>query len=176
MLHKQLFGSVLSTEQTNCDNQNGANQMPTYVLECCNPPAVLSAKDNLLVYHINLKNTSDVVRPISTLQKIQLVPPSGLSKGKLILTFGGSPSGYIGVGGAAIGVGSGPLTYLYKKDQSESAEQLYQYVLSAISSTAQNAEQPSNFVDELVKLKALLDQGALTQEEFDISKKKLLGV
>lgn len=150
--------------------------MPTYVLDCCNPPATFTANNNLLIYRVNLKNTSDVVRPISTLRKIQLVPPSGLSKGKLILTFGEVPSGYIGVGNAAIGVGSGPLTYLYKKDQSDAADKLYQYVLGVMSSPVQDTAQPSNFVDELVKLKTLLDQGALTREEFEAAKKKLLAL
>lgn len=150
--------------------------MAAYILECCNPPGTLTAKDNLLIEHLNIKNTSDVIRPIATLQKIQLAPPSGLGKGKLFLTFGEAPAGYIGVGGAAIGVGNGPQRFLYKKDQAEAAEQLYQYVLGVMSSTAQDVSKPSNFVDELVKLKTLLDQGALTQEEFEHAKKKLLTI
>jgi len=39
----------------------------------------------------------------------------------------------------------------------------------------QSAEIEKNMVaDELIKLKSLLDQGVLTQEEFDAQKKKLL--
>lgn len=146
--------------------------MATYALECCNPPGTLTAKDNLLIEHLNIKNASDVVRPIASLQKIQLAPPSGLSKGKLFLTFSEVPAGYIGVGNTSVGIGNGPLRFLYTKGQSEAAEQLYQYVLSVMS--AAQTESPSKFVDELVKLKTLLDQGALTQEEFETAKKKLL--
>jgi membrane protease subunit (stomatin/prohibitin family) len=34
----------------------------------------------------------------------------------------------------------------------------------------------NSIADEIVKLKELLDQGILTQEEFDATKKKLLGI
>ena len=38
------------------------------------------------------------------------------------------------------------------------------------------AEQPTSNLDELKKLKELLDMGIISQEEFDVKKKQLLGL
>ena len=40
-----------------------------------------------------------------------------------------------------------------------------------------NREQPEDsYIEELQRLKALLDGGAITQEEFDVKKKELLAI
>ena len=43
-------------------------------------------------------------------------------------------------------------------------------------STATVSQAPKDSLDELVKLKSLLDAGIITQEEFDAKKKQLLGL
>jgi len=45
-----------------------------------------------------------------------------------------------------------------------------------VTNTATTATAQSSTMDDLVKLKALLDQGIITQEEFDAKKKQLLGL
>lgn len=49
-----------------------------------------------------------------------------------------------------------------------------QIIISTVSGIAQ--ESPHSNADELKKLKELLDSGVITQEEFDMKKKQLLGL
>ncbi len=52
-------------------------------------------------------------------------------------------------------------------------------ILSTLPPEAQTKEETktsSSVADEIQKMKSLLDSGVLTQEEFDIQKKKLLGL
>lgn len=46
----------------------------------------------------------------------------------------------------------------------------------AMIKAAAQSNKPKRSIDDLAKLKALLDQGVITQEEFDKSKKEILGI
>lgn len=148
--------------------------MDTYVVECLAPKGTLTAQGDTLILRSHEGLDHQVV-PISALQGIRIKPPTALVRGSLFLDVLKSPVGSVSLGsGFSMNIGNGPIQCVYKKDQSEAAERLYQYVLSRLCAPADTAAPADSFVDELVKLKALLDQGALSQEEFDAAKKKLL--
>lgn len=65
---------------------------------------------------------------------------------------------------------------VFKKGDNELAEQIKEYVEGIIlnRSKAQHAPQISS-ADEIMKFKTLLDQGIISQDEFDRKKKEILG-
>lgn len=62
---------------------------------------------------------------------------------------------------------------MYKKKDKEKAEAIRDYINNYIAFPP-SSDNKESFVDELVKLKSLLDSGALSQDEFDVAKQKLL--
>jgi len=46
--------------------------------------------------------------------------------------------------------------------------------LKSIKNAPPKQQTPTNVTDELIKLKQLLDTGVITQEEFEIQKKRIL--
>jgi len=65
----------------------------------------------------------------------------------------------------------------FKKSVPKESEEIYKYVMQRISevkSTAPAAAASS--ADEIGKYKALLDSGAITQDEYEAKKKQLLGL
>ena len=62
------------------------------------------------------------------------------------------------------------------KDKYDAALDIKAYVEQMQSAPAQAAPAPVSAADEITKFKALLDAGAITQEEFDAKKKQLLGL
>ncbi len=93
-----------------------------------------------------------------------------------LIVVGGS----LGKGGSALtGGGSQVFAWGEKKTLSvqflDKVEALLFYSIAESSSaTSSNDSQPSSSADELLKLKELLDAGAISQEEFDNEKNKLL--
>lgn len=64
-------------------------------------------------------------------------------------------------------------------EQSEKAEIIKNYIEERIleaSKPKETPQQQSSAADEILKLKQLLDVGAITQEEFEAKKKELLGL
>ena len=55
-------------------------------------------------------------------------------------------------------------------------ESAFKFVLPLFHSWCKVVEKQVSEADELSKYKALLDKGAITQEEFDAKKKQLLGL
>lgn len=148
--------------------------MDTYIVECVFPKgATITAQDNVLI--LRGKKGAEQIIPITALQSIRMTPPTAMKYGNIYLDILKAPTGSIGFAGIAVNVGNEPIQCIYKKEQSAAAEKLYNYVLSLLSAPAEAAPNPAAFVDELVKLKNLLDQGALSPAEFEIAKKKLLG-
>lgn len=90
-----------------------------------------------------------------------------LSKVKSV-TFASPPFGSI-----SLNYGVENESILYKNRDKEKAEAIRDYINNYIASPPSSVGKNS-FVDELVKLKSLLDAGVLSQEEFDRAKQKLL--
>ena len=92
-----------------------------------------------------------------------------------LIVVGGS----LGKGGSALtGGGSQLFAWGEKKTLSlkflDTVEALLPSIAESSSATSSNDSQPSSAADELLKLKELLDAGAISQEEFDNEKNKLL--
>ena len=92
-----------------------------------------------------------------------------------LIVVGGS----LGKGGSALtGGGSQLFAWGEKKTLSlkvlDTVEALLPSIAESSSATSSNDSQPSSSADELLKLKELLDAGAISQEEFDNEKRKLL--
>lgn len=62
----------------------------------------------------------------------------------------------------------------FKKEIPKKSEEIYLYILKKISESKQNETTNSSNADEIMKYKQLLDNGAITQEEFDKKKQELL--
>ena len=71
---------------------------------------------------------------------------------------------------------SGTTTFGLVKNYPEIANVLSQLINQRQNETVNESKTSNNNLDELVKLKSLLDQGIITQEEFDAKKKELLGL
>lgn len=65
---------------------------------------------------------------------------------------------------------------LFKKKDNETAEQLKVKVEELIASANSATGNPVSGADEILKYKSLLDQGVITEAEFEQQKKKLLGL
>jgi len=109
------------------------------------------------------KNGRITTIPISSIQQVILHPPNGSFYGGIVLT-------------TARWMESATNVQLLNLDELPYAQNIQKYIaeFQANASTAQPATPPISVADELIKLKSLLDDGVLTQEEFDKKKSKLL--
>lgn len=145
--------------------------MEPLTMQCIAPKCTLMVEGVALI-SIDKKGQKEVY-PFSILQGIRIKAPTALIRGSLELDILKSPTAHLGItAGLSIAIGNEPKTFVYTKDQVESAKAIHEYVVNALASP--KTVDSSSFVDELVKLKGLLDQGALSQEEFDAAKAKLL--
>ena len=126
-----------------------------------------------------LKNGSTLTIPIASIQEFILEAPGFFSLGgKIIIATAKTQSGIIGYAGDGVFMGSSfsskrtfsPLCPLELEYAKEVQKYITEFQANGSVPTAQ-----FSVADELIKLKALHDDGVLTQEEFDRKKSKLLG-
>ena len=122
-----------------------------------------------------LEGTKSIFIPKIT--AIQLKEP-GVLEGYLQFTLkGGNES----TGGMLDAI-SDENTIIFSQDELEKARTIKRYIEHILTgensptSQAPQAAPVQSVADEILKLKALLDSGILTQEEFDHKKRKLLGM
>lgn len=144
-------------------------------LPCSNGFTLHASDGNIIV---ETKKEEETI-PISNIQSFSLKEP-GLSFGKIVFATAKAASAGIGLGlgvGAAVGAEK---TFFFKKADLDTAKMLRDYVTGYDSHATQPAQAPEGMVvsvvDEIRGLKSLLDDGILTQEEFDLKKKQLLGL
>lgn len=65
---------------------------------------------------------------------------------------------------------------LFQKKENEAAEQVKAQVEALIASANATTGSSASNADEILKYKSLLDQGVITEAEFEQQKKKLLGL
>ena len=80
--------------------------------------------------------------------------------------------------GISVGTSSGRVSFLYISNSDEIHKAINDLVLNKTDNnvTTIRQEMPQSNADELKKYKELLDQGIISQEEFDAKKKQLLGL
>ena len=148
--------------------------MSTLSLSCSNG-YTLSISDSNLV--ITQKKSEEII-PISRIQSFTLKAP-GLSYGKI--TFQTAQPNTLGVNiGAGIGIGLGSeRSFFYLKRDAKLAEEFRDAIIGFSSSTIpvdHKEQMVVSVVDEIRGLKSLLDDGIITQEEFDKKKQQLLNI
>ena len=144
-------------------------------LPCSNGFTLHTDGENII---ITTKKAEEVI-PISRIQSFTLKEP-GLAYGKIVFTTAQAATTGINIGfgiSAALGAEK---TFFYSKGDLETAKQFRDIVTNYDKSTNQPDPAPVgtvvSVVEEIRGLKTLLDEGILTQEEFEAKKKQLLGI
>lgn len=149
---------------------------PSVTVHCMNGFTLHACGSNLVVS----TKRGDESFPISKIQSFALKEPRALSAGTITFQTGQANTTGINLGfgiGAALGAEK---NFFFQKAELDAALQLRDYVTSyesrqSVSSEA-DGQKVVSVVDEIRGLKGLLDDGILTQEEFDAKKKQLLGI
>lgn len=122
-----------------------------------------------------LQKGSSSTIPISNIQDITIELPKNLSSGSVTISTSKASSGFVSIGGGlSLGLGSSVTVYPESNAEITFAKKIRDYVINFHSTTQAPSASSDSVVDELMKLKSLLDAGAITQEEFDSAKRKLL--
>lgn len=109
--------------------------------------------------------------PFDNLTAVQYKAP-GFTTGYLQFVLMGSQETKRGVSGAVHDENS----ILFNKKELPLVLEIKEYVEYRINSKTSTKTTSISVADEILKFKELLDQGILTQEEFDAKKKQLLGL
>ncbi len=156
--------------------------MLTYdaVLPCTNNTSLIVADGNLIV---SSKKSSETF-PISQIQSFTIKEPSAFTSGCVTFRTAQSATASINLGfGISTALGA-EKTFYFQKSDVVAARKLRDCIANYGSRqsapvTAQvpaGSGEANSTVEELRGLKALLDEGILTQEEFDAKKKQVLGL
>lgn len=144
-------------------------------LPCSNGFTLHTDGENII---IATKKTEEII-PISRVQSFSLKEP-GLAYGKIVFTTAQAATTGVNIGfgiSAALGAEK---TFFYSKGALGTAKQFRDVVMDYEKRASQPAPAPADApvsaVEEIRGLKALLDEGILTQEEFEAKKKQLLGI
>jgi hypothetical protein len=144
----------------------------------CKHGDVLTVEDGVI---ISTNKGQSERFPIRMMQSITFREGKFLSDGALAFKIG-SNTGSLNLGmGIGIGLG-GQKIFLFHERENEKARQIHKYICD-FQEHPDTAEQESPKVqsvvavaDEIRELKSLLDDGIITQEDFDAKKKQLLGI
>lgn len=148
--------------------------------------AIITADDEkVTVEHRGLRSlanhggTGSQSIPYSSIANIDYKEP-GLTRGHIIVTpmsgnqhgggFGGLDPIYAG---SAWGKKN---AIIFGKKHKEEMDKLVNFINKKISEAHSNNGSAVSSADEIAKFKKLLDDGTITQEEFDAKKKQLLGL
>lgn len=112
--------------------------------------------------------------PIANIQAVQFKEPDTFTVGFIQFTLPGGIESKKGLFDAI----KDENTVRFFANQLETARKIKEYIESCIlaRNAPKSAPQPVSAADEVIKYKQLLDMGAISQEEFDTLKKKLLGL
>lgn len=147
--------------------------MSDITLRCMNGFTVHAKGSNIVVESKRKEETY----PISKIQSFALKEPRALSPGTITFRTAQAASSGIGLGlGVSAAIGA-EQNFFFAKGDLATALQLRDYVSNfEAESTPQSDGKVVSVVDEIRGLKGLLDEGILTQEEFDAKKRQLLGI
>ena len=125
------------------------------------------------------KGKTEEAIPISVIQSFSLKKP-GLIYGTIEFTTAKAAAGGINIGLGIIAALGAQKTFYYFKNDLAKARQFQDVVMNYNKSTNQVESAPGgtsiSVVEEIRGLKTLLDDGILTQEEFEAKKMQLLGI
>lgn len=144
-------------------------------MECSNG-FTLEARDECICV-ITRKKEEKI--PCTSIKTVSIKDP-GLMYGKFIFNVDQQNTAGIGVGFGIVAALGAERTYFFRKDDLWKAEKMRDYILECKKpkpvTVQQTVVQSSDAADQIRKLKSLLDDGILTQAEFDAKKKQILGI
>ncbi|ACK93689.1 MULTISPECIES: DUF4429 domain-containing protein [Bacillus] len=123
---------------------------------------------NLMNHGLDGEKTID----INTLTGVQM-KQAGFTSGYIQFIFMGSKESKGGVFAAT----KDENTVMFVKKEQKMAEEIKTYIEGILSNKGQTqVAATTSGADEILKYKELLDQGIITEEEFQAKKKQLLGI
>lgn len=146
-------------------------------LPCMNGFTLQATEGNIVILS---KRTSETI-PISKIQSFTLKEPHGISTGSIVLNTSQAASTEVRLGlGVSAAIGA-ERTFFFTKANLSTAQQFHNYVTTyETKQSSDNFSLPEgkvvSVVDEIRGLKGLLDDGIITQAEFDAKKSQLLGI
>lgn len=155
----------------------GSYSMNTQItLPCMNGFTLRAEGANLVIVTRKAEETV----PISKIQSFSMKEPHGLSQGQIVFKTAQAATAGVSLGfgiGAALGAEK---SFFFTKANLDTANELKAYITSYEANTAQSAGSDGpkvvSVVDEIRGLKGLLDDGIITQDEFDTKKRQLLNL
>ena len=142
-------------------------------LKCMNGFTLHIKGTNLIV---EAKRKEDTY-PISKIQSFSLKEPRAISPGSITFRTAQAASSGVSLGlgiSAALGAEQ---NFFFTKSELNTAIQVRDYISNfGTEKTAVPEGKIVSVVEEIRGLKGLLDDGILTQEEFDAKKRQLLGI
>ena len=124
---------------------------------------------------LQTKKQEEVI-PISKIQSVSIKDPKGIGNGVITLYTAQAATSSLNVGlGVSVAGGAERMIFFYKPE-TETAHKICDYISNYEAAPAAAPEGVVSVVEEIRGLKQLLDEGILTQEEFDAKKKQLLGI
>ena len=142
-------------------------------MECSNG-FTLVAKDECIC--ILTKKKEERI-PCTAIKTVTVKAP-GLAYGKFIFNVDQQAMGAVNVGFGFLAAIGAERAFFFSKYDVETAERMRKYILDCQKPKPVVVQQAaaSDPADQIRKLKGLLDDGIITQAEFDAKKKQLLGI
>ncbi|MDD4422868.1 MAG: SHOCT domain-containing protein [Eubacteriales bacterium] len=143
-------------------------------LRCMNGFTLYIKGTNLIV----ATKRSEETFPLSKIQSFELKEPGALSPGRIIFRTAQAATAGINLGfgiGASLGAEK---SFFYAKSERDIAIQLRDYITGydEKDSNKEHGKGVVSVVEEIRGLKTLVDEGILTQDEFEAKKKQLLNL
>ena len=116
--------------------------------------------------------------PIANIQTFTLTLPKRFTNGKIIIGTAKAATSSVHLGYGVTASNGGEYTFVFEESELKNAQRLQEYVINYEKNRAAvpdaTGKSVVSVVEEIRGLKSMLDEGILTQEEFDAKKKQLL--
>ena len=153
--------------------------MDSLRLECSNGFTLVARDECICIY---TKKSEEKI-PCTAIKTVTVKEP-GIAFGKFIFNVDQQNTAGLHLGFGLMAAIGAERSFFFKKDDWWTAEKMRDYILECqkpkpviqqVVASAPAAPVDTT-VDQIRRLKSLLDEGILTQEEFDAKKKKILGI
>jgi len=138
----------------------------------CSNGFTLEARDECIC--IITKKREEKI-PCTAIKTITL-KESGLVYGKFTFNVDQQAMGHMNVGFGIMAAIGAERSFFFFKEDADIARKMRDYILECQKPKPVVVQQAADPADQIRKLKGLLDDGIISQEEFDAKKKQLLGI
>ena len=148
-------------------------------MECSNGFTLVARDECICIY---TKKTEEKI-PCTSIKTVTVKEP-GLAFGKFTFNVDQQNTAGVHLGFGLMAALGAERSFFFKKDDYWTAQKMRDYILECQKPkpvvqqvvAAAPAAPVDTTVDQIRRLKSLLDEGILTQEEFDAKKRKILGI